>query len=208
MAKGLNFESASTMREILLRDIPLSDAQRDAKAALQLNKISISKDAAERVRKALTTAPTTQDPVVVRELASFYNAALERPKSLTGILKNPTMVAQKLSVELSPQTRAFLEDVPFGDLIDESVFDTFEDVDLTVVLEDPPLGPDDGIPWPVTPRPQLGGGPIPTIDPFDPHAGIGTATVIIAVAIGVILLSNKDRTIENPIIDHSELKKL
>lgn len=208
MAKGLNFESASTMREILLRDIPLSEAQNDAKAALQLNNISISQDAAERVSKALEVAPTTTDPVVVSELAKFYNAALERPKSLPAIMKNPTSVAREISVDLSPQTLAFLQDVPFEDIVDESVFDAFEDVDLTIVPEDPPLGPDDGIPWPVTPRPLPGGGPIPTIDPFDPHAGIGTASVIIAVAIGVILLSNKDRTIEDPVIDYSGLKKL
>jgi len=86
----------------------------------------------------------------------------------------------------------------------------------------PELWPDDGPRFPI-PRPEPGLNPFPNnpfepdpvdplgpypIDPYGPYAGIGTASVIIAVAIGVVLAINTDRVAGDTVIDYSGLDRL
>ncbi|MFH6953354.1 hypothetical protein ACHSBP_09625 [Pseudoalteromonas sp. XMcav1-K] len=209
MQRGIDINSALTLREILLRDISLEEASKEAREVLNKEKIEISQDVSERVSSVLKNAITTESPSVVDELSQYFSKVVNDGKYVSQLVSAPAPLSQKLGVELSEESIQFLSDIDVKSMFDEETLRlTKEHLDGRSLSFEPGiiLGPDDGprIPFP---RQNPNDPPI-QIDPYGPYAGIGTASVIIAVAIGVILAKNVDRTAGPRVLDYSGLERL
>lgn len=209
MSKGINVNSAITLREILLRDIDLTKASEEVKEVLDREKIKITEDTKNRISSVLQNIATTKNTRVIDELSKYFTKVIDDGRYVSQLVSAPAPLSKELNVDLSEESIKFLSDINVKTMLDEETLrvtkEHLEGMDLSF---EPGtiLGPDDGPRLPF-PRPIPNEPPI-EIDPYGPYAGIGTASVIIAVAIGVILAKNVDRTIGDRVFDYSGLERL
>lgn len=210
MTVKIDTDTAITLREILLKDVPLTQAADDAAAALSAFGINPPVEASRRASDFLSSIPKVEDPEVADELLNFYNKVVDDGQYSVHMLGFPEEVAAKLGTPISSKAADFLKSIDPAKLIDPAGPDSGTEPPYT-------LGPD-GLPleWPrdqygriiITKIPRPTGPGWPHIDPAQDPRAMGWQSVVIAVAIGAILLGNKDDRISTPVLDRSGLERL
>lgn len=209
MAGKVDADTALTLRELLLNDIPLDEAAQNASEALQPLGIKPPSEAAARASQFIAASPSIDDPELVDELTKYYNKVVDDGHFAAQMLTFPNEVAASVGFPLSDRASTYLKSL---------------DPDSLVDMPAPPKGippwmfQPDGFPpdWPrdqwgqiiINKVPRPSGPSWPNVDPAQKHQSLEWRSVVIAVAIGAILLHNKGDKVGGPVLDRSGLERL